>query len=221
MSQSVPVPAQPIPSELDVLIAAIARGDHGAFSSFYRVTLPSARRAAQRILGPRDGAQDAVQEAYLRVWEAAPRYRPSNARGWLTRIVTNVCLDALRRGARLDVAPPQALVGLVDRRGSDEPDGAGCLVERSLAHIAEQGWFSALGDRDQRILLLVALGFANHEIRALLDDVRHNQVIRRAMARARRNWKAAHPEDSRPVGVLRSAAAELSSSTADRQEHAR
>ncbi|MDG6103286.1 RNA polymerase subunit sigma-70 [Dactylosporangium aurantiacum] len=55
-----------------------------------------------RMLGTWDEAEDAVQEAYLRAFQAWPGFQErSSTRTWLFRIVTNVCLTALRgRGRR-------------------------------------------------------------------------------------------------------------------------
>jgi RNA polymerase sigma factor (sigma-70 family) len=60
-------------------------------------------RVALRMLGSKSEADDAVQEAWVRV----DRYRADridNLRAWLTRVVARVCLDALRsRSARREV----------------------------------------------------------------------------------------------------------------------
>ena len=56
------------------------------------------------MLGARDHAEDAVQDALLRAW----RYRESLIAGaplrpWLYRVATNVCLDAIARDERRPV----------------------------------------------------------------------------------------------------------------------
>ncbi|GAA0936874.1 sigma-70 family RNA polymerase sigma factor [Actinocorallia libanotica] len=50
---------------------------------------------AYRLLGSAADAEDAVQDAFLR-WQAADRDRIEVPEAWLTRIVTNLCLDRLR-----------------------------------------------------------------------------------------------------------------------------
>ena len=52
------------------------------------------------ILGPREDAEDAVQDALLRALRALPRLRegPITFRGWLFKIALHVCLD--RKSAR-------------------------------------------------------------------------------------------------------------------------
>ena len=53
------------------------------------------RAIAYRMLGSRGEAEDAVQEAWLRV-ERSDTTEVENLRGWLTTIVARICLDMLR-----------------------------------------------------------------------------------------------------------------------------
>ena len=53
------------------------------------------RAVAYRMLGARSEAEDAVQEAWLRLSRAAPDTL-ENLTGWLTTVVGRVCLDLLR-----------------------------------------------------------------------------------------------------------------------------
>ncbi|MCB5163887.1 sigma-70 family RNA polymerase sigma factor [Streptomyces bambusae] len=50
---------------------------------------------AYRLLGSAADAEDAVQDAFLR-WQAADRDRIEVPEAWLTKVVTNLCLDRLR-----------------------------------------------------------------------------------------------------------------------------
>ena len=51
-----------------------------------------------RMLGSVQDAEDALQDALLRAWEALDRFEGrSSPRSWLYRIATNTCLDALAR----------------------------------------------------------------------------------------------------------------------------
>ncbi|MEV5935099.1 sigma-70 family RNA polymerase sigma factor [Streptomyces sp. NPDC052079] len=50
---------------------------------------------AYRLLGSAADAEDAVQDAFLR-WQAADRERIAVPEAWLTKVVTNLCLDRLR-----------------------------------------------------------------------------------------------------------------------------
>ncbi|MEU5613379.1 sigma-70 family RNA polymerase sigma factor [Streptomyces sparsogenes] len=50
---------------------------------------------AYRLLGSAADAEDAVQDTFLR-WQAADRGRIEAPEAWLTKVVTNLCLDRLR-----------------------------------------------------------------------------------------------------------------------------
>ncbi|WP_395362136.1 sigma-70 family RNA polymerase sigma factor [Streptomyces sp. YH02] len=50
---------------------------------------------AYRLLGSAADAEDAVQDTFLR-WQAADRERIEVPEAWLTKVLTNVCLDRLR-----------------------------------------------------------------------------------------------------------------------------
>jgi RNA polymerase sigma-70 factor (ECF subfamily) len=64
------------------------------------------REVAYRVLGSRGEADDAVQEAWLRL-SRTDAAAIENLRGWLTTVVARVCLDMLRsRRALRSEAPP-------------------------------------------------------------------------------------------------------------------
>jgi len=85
---------------------------------------PHLRAVACRMLGSLTEADDAVQEAWLRM-ERTEVGDVRNMRGWLTTVVARICLDMLRaRGARreepLDEAPAVAAPDAVDPEAEAE-----------------------------------------------------------------------------------------------------
>jgi RNA polymerase sigma-70 factor, ECF subfamily len=83
----------------EVLMARIAAGSQAAFHSFTRRHVARCLAVAQRIIGNPSDAEEAVQDALLRVWLHAPEYRADAARAttWVYRIVLNQALDKLRK----------------------------------------------------------------------------------------------------------------------------
>jgi RNA polymerase sigma factor (sigma-70 family) len=83
----------------DALMLRAGRGDRPACGVLVERHLGRTVSFAYRMLGSRSEAEDAAQEAFLRVWSAAPRWRTGQARftTWLHRIVMNVCLDRIAR----------------------------------------------------------------------------------------------------------------------------
>ena len=55
-----------------------------------------------RLLANFEEAEDAVQETLTRAWQSRASFGGGNARAWLYRIATNVCLDRMRQVKALD-----------------------------------------------------------------------------------------------------------------------
>ena len=64
----------------------------------YRLRYPAFLRVALAMLGNRERARDAVQEAFARAIRARREYRAeSGLEAWIWATLTNVCRDVLRR----------------------------------------------------------------------------------------------------------------------------
>jgi len=83
------------------IIARVLDGDADAYSELVRRYYAPCARFAFRMLGNRQDAEDAVQEAFLRAYRALGRYRERDLfRSWLYRILANQCRSAARRRHR-------------------------------------------------------------------------------------------------------------------------
>ena len=86
------------PSTEAALIRAAQQRDHDAFEQLVRLHDRSVLRLAMNLLRSEEDARDAYQEAFLRVYRRLDSFNfQSSFHTWLYRIVTNVCLDMLRR----------------------------------------------------------------------------------------------------------------------------
>ncbi len=77
-----------------------------------------AYRLAFRIVGRREDARDLSQEAMARAFAQWPRVE-DKAAGWVSRVVTNLALDAVRRRKHRDPVPvdhPQDLAAVAVQR---------------------------------------------------------------------------------------------------------
>src|SRR5580700_895690 len=80
------------------LIRAAQNGDGDAFERLVRTYDQSVLRLAMNLLRSPDEARDVYQEAFLKVYRNLCSFRfDCSFHTWLYRIVTNVCLDHLRR----------------------------------------------------------------------------------------------------------------------------
>lgn len=92
----------------DELLARVAVGDPAATRAMVARKLPRLLSLAGRLLGDAAEAEDVAQEAFLRIWKQASRWRPGEARfdTWLHRVALNLCYDRLRRRRELAFADP-------------------------------------------------------------------------------------------------------------------
>ena len=80
------------------LIRAAQKGDQDAFEQLVRSYDQGVLRLATRLLRSSQEAYDIYQEAFLRVYKNLDKFRfDCSFQTWLYRIVTNLCLDALRK----------------------------------------------------------------------------------------------------------------------------
>jgi len=88
----------PVPSEERALIERAQGGDREAFEELVHRYDRDVLRVALNILHKPDDARDVYQESFLKIYKNLPRFRfECSFYTWTYRIVTNVCLDHLRR----------------------------------------------------------------------------------------------------------------------------
>ena len=145
------------------LMARTAQGDGRAFQTLARRHAGGALRLARRILGSEALAEEVVQDALLRVWINAPRWRPEAAfRTWLYRIVVNLCLNAKRRAGDLPLEAADHV--------ADPAPGAEAQLEARERDAAVAAAVAALPARQRAaIVLTYQEGLSNAEVAVVLD----------------------------------------------------
>src|SRR2546426_1039933 len=117
------------------LIRAVQRGDQDAFEQLVRAYDQSVLRLAMNLLRSPEDSRDVYQEAFLRVYRNIHAFRfDCSFYTWLYRIVTNICLDHLRKRKirKEESAMVETSGGVIDRTYTMEEDRAAGDPERSL-----------------------------------------------------------------------------------------
>ncbi len=86
------------------LLAQSRDGDLAAFNVLVERYEKAVYNLCYRLLGRREPAEDAAQEAFLSAYKGVRAYAGGNVRSWLLRIAANECKDELRRRVRKDRA---------------------------------------------------------------------------------------------------------------------
>ncbi len=150
------------------LIRAIADGDETAFDKFVRRYQNPVISFIYRYVGDFCSAQDLAQEVFLRVFQAAPRFKPSSkVSNWVFRIAYNLSANELKRR--------RTMAGLHARMSTEGLRVPGCspasLTEAKTREL-EEWLMAAVGQlpENQRAALLfrVTEGLSYLEISTIL-----------------------------------------------------
>jgi RNA polymerase sigma-70 factor, ECF subfamily len=133
------------PMDEAALIRAAQQGDTGAFERLVQNYDQSVLRLAMNLLRSPEDASDVYQEAFLRVYRNLHSFRfDCSFHTWLYRIVTNLCLDHLRKRkvrkhepvmVETEDGPLDRLANLPDDRAQGDP-------QRSLLSLEVREWVS-------------------------------------------------------------------------------
>ena len=147
------------------LLQRLAEGDDEALRELYRQYGRLAYALALRVLGREDRAEDAVQEAFLRVWRYADRFDPVKGTfsTWFGRLVRNLCIDILRhREPLMNADPIEDVERWLDPAGGVD----GPVLDRLIVMDA----FLRLPPKQSQVLELAYFkGLAHREIAATLE----------------------------------------------------
>jgi RNA polymerase sigma-70 factor (ECF subfamily) len=155
--------AQPTPDPETALMGRVVRGDEQALAALYDRMAPLAYGLALRMSNDPVLAQDAVQEAFLRVWRRASGFDPARgrARAWLLRIVRNATIDQLRSRDALGRSELRAL----EEPGNEPPPGPDEQAMRSQRAGALRGALAQLSDDQRRVIEIAYFqGLSHSEI---------------------------------------------------------
>jgi len=143
------------------LVQRARAGNRDALDALLARHLDDVFDLVYRVLGNRDAADDAVQDAFVNAMRGLPRFRgDASFRTWLLRIALNTARSALRRrGRRREVALAT---------GSRFADGAPDPEERAVRSAETERVQALLADLPEKQRLAVTLrvyqGLSHREI---------------------------------------------------------
>jgi len=153
-----------VDEELKRAAARVAGGDPAAFRVIVEGTSARLYRLGARMMGSTADAEDVVQDAYVRAFKALSGGQfdgRSSVSTWLYRIVTNACLDALRRRKIRPVATAEPPEASFDGRVSADARAALQELDR---------WLGDLPPEQRAALVLKSVeGMTSAEIAAVLE----------------------------------------------------
>jgi RNA polymerase sigma-70 factor (ECF subfamily) len=156
------------------VIKEAQKGSLAAFNQLVMAYQGTAYNVAYRVIGNREAAADACQEAFLKAYKAIKQYKGGAFKSWLMRIVTNTCYDQIRYKSR---RPATSLEDLSENpndhsdklvNGGERPEERvlrgelGDLIQTGIAQLPE----------DQRIVLVLSdiQGFSYQEIADIIGQ---------------------------------------------------
>lgn len=164
------------------LIKWSAAGDRRAFDEIVIRHGRFALRVALRLVADAAVAEELAQESFLRAWEQSHRFDPLRARftTWLYRIITNQCVDYLRRKR------PEPLPENFDL--ADPTISTADALEAKERHDTLQVALEKLPARQRAAMALVYYeGMSGAETARVLSL--SSKAVERLLARARRDLR--------------------------------
>jgi RNA polymerase sigma-70 factor (ECF subfamily) len=159
---------------------------------------------AYRLLGSAADAEDVVQDAFLH-WQATDRQRIKVPEAWLTKVVTNLCLDRLRsaqarRERTVGAWLPEPLLD-----GDPMLGPADTFEQRESVSLAVLTLMERLSPLERAVYLLrEAFSHSHAEIAEILDitesaSQQHLHRARRRITAARRRGGEVDPASARRI----------------------
>lgn len=125
-------------------------GDLDAYGRLLRRYQPVAQRSAFFITGNREDAEDAVQDAFVKAWDALGGFDAKRPfRPWLLRIVSNAAYDRRRASGRRVRLTLRAATESRDERYEPSPERQ-VITDEQLRRVVEE--INRLPEMDQVIL---------------------------------------------------------------------
>lgn len=165
-----------MPEDERELIIRSQRGDVAAFEALVKQHQVVAYNVALRILGNPEDAQDAAQEALIKVFKSLGSFKAeAQFSTWLYRIVVNTCNDYLRRERRhTHFSLDQQLEtddGSIGRDVPDESMAPERVHEKRVLQEKVQTAIQALPEQQRTVVVLRDIEGMSYEVIASMLDL--------------------------------------------------
>lgn len=152
------------------LVRKCRGGDARFYEPLVRAYEPQGLRVAMGMMGNPEDARDALQEAFVKAFQALSRFDTKRSSGpWFFQILRNQCRDQLRsRAARFRVEVVDD--GLLDLQGDEGPGSSRRRRERAEARRLLWKALERIPEDQREVLVLKELeDFRYQEIASILD----------------------------------------------------
>ncbi len=139
------------PMDEQEAISKSKAGDLDSFNWLVESYQVQAYNLALHMLGTREDAEDATQEAFLSAFKAIKGFRGGSFKAWLLRITANACRDQLRTRQRKGTVPLDSLLLEPESTAESPEDYA---QRQELGRFITEGLASL--PRDQRLVVILA-----------------------------------------------------------------
>lgn len=163
------------------LINRVVAGEERACRDLVDAQLPGLIAFAYRMTRNRAAAEDIAQEAFLRLWRQAPRWKPeAKVSTWLRRVAYNASVDLYRKTRPSDPIDDMPIA-------DDKPNPAQLHQADEVSEIVGRA-ISGLPERQRAAIAMVHFeGLSNIEAAEVLET--SVEAVESLLARGRRSLK--------------------------------
>lgn len=169
-------------SQLNESMIRLADGDRAAFDPVYAALFPAVHAFCRRMIGAGADAEDAAQQALIKVFDRASTFDPEgDALTWTLTIAAWECRTVRKKRGRSKEAPAEEASAIA----LDAPSPEERLIDRDLAGAAE-ALLTTLSEADQATLRATVEGEAPDPS---IAGATFRKRRERAFARLREAWR--------------------------------
>lgn len=171
------------------LVQRVVSGDMEAFSSLVLAYEKQVFNIALRMVGNREDAEDISQESFIKAYNSLSNFRgDASFSSWLFRIVSNTCLDHLRKiknRQTLSLSTENEDEETEEYDIADESFSPEELLEKKLTKESIQRGLEELSEEHRTVLVLREIqGLSYDEIAQVLEI--ESGTVKSRIARARK-----------------------------------